>query len=189
MGKVVITEFLSLDGVMQAPGGPEGDYPHAGWTFTFNRGDDGDAFKSAENDATTAHLLGRVTYEAFAAAWPSVPGPFAERFNAIPKYVVSSTLTNPTWGDTTVLNNDFVDDVTKLKDSIDGDIVVHGSRQLAQGLIEHDLADQLNLMVFPIVLGSGARLFGDAETPKRFALTDMTKVGEGVVVLTLNKAS
>jgi dihydrofolate reductase len=189
MGKVVITEFLSLDGVMQAPGGPEGDYPHAGWTFTFNRGDDGDAFKSEETNQTAAHLLGRVTYEGFAQAWPNMEGDFADQFNAIPKYLVSSTLTNPTWGNTTVLNGDFVDDITKLKDSIDGDIVVHGSRRLAQGLIANDLADQLNLMVFPVILGSGDRLFGHSTEANRFTLTSNTTVGEGVAVLTLNKAS
>jgi dihydrofolate reductase len=133
--------------------------------------------------------LGRVTYEGFADYWPTAEGDIADRFNAIPKFVVSSTLKDPTWRDTTVLNGDFVDDITKLKDRIDGNIGVTGSRLLAQGLIAHDLVDQLTLVVVPIVLGSGDRLFADADTPKRFTLTDTTQVGEGVAILTLQRAS
>jgi dihydrofolate reductase len=189
MGRIVVSEFLSLDGVMEAPGGGEKtNYPHAGWFFTFDAGDDGDAFKLEEVKTTEALLLGRVTYEDFVAFWPTAEGPVADRFNAIPKYVVSSTLTNPTWSGTSVLNGDFVDDITKLRDSIDGDIGVSGSRRLAQGLIEHDLVDQLNLVVCPIVLGSGDRLFGDSADTKRFTLTSSTTVGEGVAILTLQKA-
>jgi dihydrofolate reductase len=189
MGKLVITEFISLDGVIEAPGGNETDFPHAGWFFTFDAGEDGDAFKAEETKNTAAQLLGRVTYEMFADYWPTAEGEFADTFNATPKYVVSSTLTNPTWGDTTVLNGDLVTDITALKERIDGNIVVTGSRLLAQGLLEHDLVDQLVLVVCPIVLGSGFRLWADSETPKRFSVTDNRTVGEGVITLTLDRAS
>jgi dihydrofolate reductase len=183
MGKIVITEFVSLDGVMEDPGGAE-DFKHGGWTFAIDRGEDGDRFKGEEGDAAEALLLGRRTYEGFAAAWPSMQGDFADKFNAMPKYVVSSTLTDPQWTNSTVLTGDFVAEVSKLKDSLAGEIVVHGSAQLAQGLIEHDLADELRLMVFPVVLGSGRRLFAAASEKKPLRLTDSKTVGDGIAVLT-----
>jgi dihydrofolate reductase len=182
MGKIVITEFVSLDGVMEDPGGAE-DYEHGGWTFAIDRGADGDKFKGDEGEAAEALLLGRTTYEGFAAAWPSMEGEFADKFNGMPKYVISSTLSEPTWNNTTVLDGDFVAEVTKLKDSLDGEIVVHGSAQLAQALIEHDLADELRLMVFPVVLGSGKRLFGAASDKKSLRLTSSQTVGDGIAIL------
>jgi dihydrofolate reductase len=182
MGRIVITEFVSLDGVMEAPGGGE-DYEHAGWTFEINRGADGDKFKLDETFASEALLLGRVTYEGFAAAWPSVENEFADKFNSMPKYVVSSTLQTAEWNNSTVLSGDVEEEVSKLKQEHDGDIVVHGSARLAQALIEHDLVDELRLMVFPVVLGSGKRLFGDTSDKKRLRLTDSKMVGDGVSIL------
>jgi dihydrofolate reductase len=182
MGRIVITEFVSLDGVMEAPGGGE-DYEHAGWTFEINRGADGDKFKLDETFASEALLLGRVTYEGFAAAWPSVENEFADKFNSMPKYVVSSTLQTAEWNNSTVLSGDVEEEVSKLKQEHDGDIVVHGSARLAQALIEHDLVDELRLMVFPVVLGSGKRLFGDMSDKKPLRLTDSKTVGDGVAIL------
>jgi dihydrofolate reductase len=182
MGRIVITEFVSLDGVMEAPGGGE-DYEHAGWTFEIDRGAEGDKFKLDETFASEALLLGRVTYEGFAAAWPSVENEFADKFNSMPKYVVSSTLETAEWNNSTVLSGDVVEEVSKLKQEQDGDIVVHGSARLAQALIEHDLVDELRLMVFPVVLGSGKRLFGDTSNKKRLRLTDSKTVGDGVAIL------
>jgi dihydrofolate reductase len=182
MGRIVATEFVSLDGVMEAPGGGE-DYEHQGWTFEIERGAEGDKFKLDETLATEALLLGRTTYEGFAAAWPSMKGEFADKFNGMPKYVVSSTLQEPSWNNTTVLGGDIAEEVTKLKDALDGEIVVHGSAQLVQSLIEHDLLDELRVMVFPVVLGSGKRLFGAASDKKPLRLKSSKTVGDGVAVL------
>jgi dihydrofolate reductase len=183
MGKIVITEFVSLDGVMEDPGGAE-DFKHGGWTFQIQRGDEGDQFKVEETMNTEALLLGRKTYEGFADAWPGREGEFADRFNNMPKYVVSSTLKDPEWTNTTVLDGDFPDSVAKLRDELDGELVVHGSAQLAQGLIENGLVDELRLMVFPVVLGSGKRLFGDTSDKHSLKLTDSEFVGDGVAILT-----
>ncbi len=182
MGRLVVTEFVSLDGVMEAPGGGE-DFKHAGWTFEINRGDEGDKFKLDETLASEALLLGRRTYQGFAAAWPSREGEFADKFNSMPKYVVSSTLEEPEWNNSTVLSGDVVEEVTKLKEELDGDIVVHGSAQLVQGLVENDLVDELRLMVFPVVLGSGKRLFGETSDKKALRLMDSKMVGDGVAIL------
>src|SRR5437588_7683428 len=135
MGHIVVSEFVSLDGVMQDPGGAEG-YEHGGWTFEIERGEGGDKFKLDETLESDALLLGRVTYEGFAQAWPSREGEFADKFNNMPKYVVSSTLASPSWNNSTVLEGDVPDAVSKLKQEIDGEIVVHGSIQLAQALLE-----------------------------------------------------
>jgi dihydrofolate reductase len=182
MGRIVATEFVSLDGVMEAPGGGE-DYEHQGWTFEIERGAEGDKFKLDETLATEALLLGRTTYEGFAAAWPSMKGEFADKFNAMPKYVVSSTLQGPSWSNTTVLGGDVAGEVTKLKEALDGDVVVHGSAQLVQSLIEQDLLDELRLMVFPVLLGSGKRLFAAASGKKPLRLKSSKTVGDGVAVL------
>jgi len=182
MGRIIITEFVSLDGVMEAPGGGEG-FKHGGWTFEIDRGTEGDKFKLDEALDADALLLGRVTYEGFAAAWPSREGEFADKFNTMPKYVVSSTLQKPDWNNSTVLDGDLAEEVAKLKQEQDGDIVVHGSARLVQALIEHDLVDELRLMVFPVVLGSGKRLFGDTSDKKRLRLTDSKTVGDGVEIL------
>jgi dihydrofolate reductase len=181
MGRIVVTEFVSLDGVMEAPGGGE-DYEHAGWTFEINRGE-GDKFKLDETLDTEALLLGRVTYEGFAAAWPSRDGEFADKFNSMPKYVVSSTLEEPDWNNSTVIKGDVVGEVGKLRQRSAGNIVVHGSAQLVQTLLEHDLVDELRLMVFPVVLGTGKRLFGGTSGKKRLRLADSRTVGDGIAIL------
>jgi len=182
MGKIVVTEFVSLDGVMEAPGGGE-SYKHQGWTFAVDRGAEGDKFKLDEALAAEALLLGRVTYEGFAAAWPKMEGEFADKFNGMPKYVVSSTLTDPTWSNTTVLDGDLADQIDRLKDSTDGELVVNGSAQLVQGLLDHDLIDELRLMVFPVVLGSGKRLFGESEQKHSLKLSSARTVGDGIAIL------
>jgi dihydrofolate reductase len=176
----VVTEFVSLDGVMEDPGGAEG-YEHGGWTFEIDRGEEGDAFKLDETRDAEALLLGRKTYEGFAAAWPSRDGEFADKFNGMPKYVVSRTLETPEWNNSTVLGGDVAAEVTRLRDRLDGDIVVHGSAQLVQTLLDRDLVDEFRLMVFPVLLGSGKRLFG-ASGKKRLRLKDSRTVGDGVEI-------
>ena len=188
MGRIVVTEFISLDGVVEDPGGSE-DFKYGGWTFEFDRGEEGGKFKVDETMRSEAQLLGRVTYEGFAAAWPSREGEFADRFNTMPKYVVSSTLKDPEWQNTTVLEGDPVEALTKLREETDGDLLVAGSVQLVQTLIEHDLVDELRLMVFPIVVGQGRHLFGDQRGPSKLRLADSKTVGpDGVVVLTYERA-
>ena len=166
MGRIVVTEFISLDGVIEDPGGAE-DYKYGGWSFEISRGDEGDQFKVDETTNSAALLLGRKTYEGFADAWPSREGAFADKFNSMPKYVVSSTLT----------------------EELDGDIVVHGSAQLAQALVEQGLVDELRLMVFPVVLGSGKRLFGETSDKKPLRLSDSRTVGDGVAILIYEPAA
>jgi dihydrofolate reductase len=187
MGKIAITEFMSVDGVIQDPGGSE-DFKHGGWAFEFSRGEEGDKFKFDETMATEALLLGRKTYEGFAAAWPERDGEFADKFNSMPKYVVSTTLTDPEWTNTTVLSGDVREEVTRLRDQIDGEIGVHGSATLARTLIEQDLVDELRLMVFPVVLGTGERLFGDTSDKKALQLDSARTVGDGVVILIYRRA-
>lgn len=182
MGRIVVTEFVSLDGVMQAPGGGE-NYKHAGWTFEINRGAEGDQFKLDETRDSEALLLGRLTYEGFAAAWPGRTGDFADKFNRMPKYVVSATLEAPTWNNSTVLKGDVVEEVRKLRQRLGGNIVVHGSARLVQTLLEHDLVDELRLMVFPVVLGTGKRLFGETSDKKSLRLVSSQTVGDGVAIL------
>jgi dihydrofolate reductase len=187
MARIVVTEFVSLDGVMEDPGGAE-DFRHGGWAFEFSRGEEGDQFKLDETLASEALLLGRLTYEGFAAAWPSRDGEFADKFNSMPKYVVSSTLDSPDWSNTKVLNGDVKEEVAKLKDEQSGDIVVHGSAQLVQALLEEGLVDELRLMVFPVVLGSGKRLFGETGDKKPLRLVDARTVGDGVSILVYQPA-
>jgi len=185
MGRIVVTEFVSLDGVMEDPGGSEHSKLGA-WTFKFNRGEEGDKFKLDETLNAEAQLLGRVTYEGFASSWPTMSGdPFSDKFNSMPKYVVSSTLEDPEWNNSTVLKGDVAEQVSKLKQEQDGDIYVHGSPQLVQTLLEHDLVDELHLMVFPIVLGTGKRLFGETTDKKRMKLAESKTVGEGIAILIL----
>jgi dihydrofolate reductase len=187
MARIVVTEFISLDGVVEDPGGSE-DFKYSGWTFEIDRGDDGNQFKVDETMSADALLLGRVTYEGFAAAWPEREGEFADKFNTMPKYVVSSTITDPTWTNTTVLSGDVAAEVQKLRDGPDGDIVVHGSTQLVQSLLEHDLVDELRLMVFPVVLGAGKRLFGATSNKKPLRLASSKTVGAGVTILVYEQA-
>jgi dihydrofolate reductase len=181
MGRIIVTEFVSLDGVMEAPGGGEG-FKHEAWAFAVDRGE-GDKFKLDETLSSEALLLGRTTYSRFAEAWPSRDGEFADKFNSMPKYVVSSTLVNPAWNNTRALTGDAMDAAAKLRHEIDGDIVVHGSASLAQALLEHDLVDELRLMVFPVLLGTGRRLFGETKNKKEFQLTQTKQVGDGVLIL------
>ena len=183
MGRIVVTEFISLDGVIEDPGGSE-DYKYGGWSFEIGRGDEGDQFKVDETNNSAALLLGRKTYEGFAAAWPSRDGEFADKFNNMPKYVVSSTLKDPEWTNSTVISGDLASEVGRLKQEIDGDIVVHGSAQLVQALVEEGLVDDLRLMVFPVVLGTGKRLFGETSDKRPLRLSDSKIVGDGVAVLT-----
>ena len=185
MGRIVVTEFVSLDGVMEDPGGAEG-FEHGGWTFEIDRGEEGDKFKLDEVMEAEAQLLGRVTYEGFAAAWPSIEDEagFAEKMNAMPKYVVSSTLEDVSWNNSTVLRGDVAEEVAKLKREVDGVILVAGSAQLVQALIEHDLVDELRLMVFPVVLGKGRRLFDTQLGGKKsLRLTGSKTVGDGIAIL------
>jgi dihydrofolate reductase len=182
MGRIVVTEFLSLDGVMEDPGGSE-DFRHGGWTFEISTGDEGMQFKVDETMQSDAMLLGRVTYEGFAEAWPGRDGEFADRFNAMPKYVVSSTLRDPEWTNTTALGGDLDAAVQRVRDENDGDVVVHGSAQLVQGLLAGDHVDELRLMVFPVVLGTGKRLFGETSDKKPLRLKSSTVVGDGVAIL------
>ena len=187
--KLVVTEFISLDGVVEDPGGAE-NFEYGGWSFEFNRGDDGDKFKLDETLASEALLLGRVTYEGFADAWPSRTGEFADKFNSMPKYVVSTTLTDPQWTNSTVIGGDVVEEIGKLKERPGDDLVVHGSVTLVRTLIENDLVDEYRLMVFPVVLGKGKQLFGETAAKKPLRLVDSKPVGpDGVVVLTYEPAS
>jgi dihydrofolate reductase len=187
MGKIVVSEFVSLDGVIEDPGGAE-DFKYGGWSFEIDRGDEGNQFKLDETLAAEALLLGRVTFEGFADAWPSRSGEFADKFNEMPKYVVSSTLDEPEWSNSTVLDGDLAEAVATVRQRHDGEVVVHGSAQLVQALIERDLVDEVRLMVFPVVLGSGKRLFGETSDKKTLRLVDSKTVGDGVAILVYQRA-
>jgi len=180
MGKIIVTEFTSLDNVVEAPGG-DGDYRHAGWTDGISSGEEGTMFKYRELMEAEAQLLGRRTYEGFAAAWPAMEaetGDFGKKMNEMPKYVVSSTLTDPEWKNSTVLSGDVVEEVQALKGRIDGVILVGGSSQLVHTLLEHDLVDELRLMVHPVILGSGRRIFADSKELKRLQLASAHAMGD-----------
>jgi dihydrofolate reductase len=183
MGRIVVTEFVSLDGVMEDPGGSE-DFKYGGWSFEFARGDEGDKFKLDEALEAEALLLGRVTYEGFAAAWPSRSGEFADKFNNMPKYVVSSTMGEPQWNNTTVLEGDVAEAVSKLRQDHDGDIVVHGSAQLVQALLEHDLVDELRLMIDPLVVGGGKRFLRDDGVKRPLRLVEHQVATTGAILAT-----
>lgn len=189
MGKVVVSEFISLDGVMEDPGGGEGT-SFGGWTFRFPT-DDGQQFKYEELMASDVQLLGRVTYEAFAAAWPAMEegtGDFGAKMNGMPKVVVSSTIIDPSWKNTTVAEGDLPTVVARLKEQYDGDILVAGSATLVAGLREHDLVDEYRLMLHPVVVGQGKRLFPDG-APTDLTLTESRKVGPDVLLLTYRPAN
>lgn len=188
MGKLVVTEFVSVDGVIEDPGGSE-DYEHGGWTFEYDRGDDGNQFKLDELTEADVQLLGRVTYEGFAAAWPSREGEFADKLNNDPKYVVSSTLTDPEWQNTTVISGDAVDGIRDLKERTDGVILVAGSGSLVRALLGANLVDELRLMVFPTILGRGKRLFDDGGDRLKLTLVESRTVGpDGVQVQVYRRA-
>jgi dihydrofolate reductase len=182
MGKVVVSQFISLDGVVEDPGGSE-DFDRGGWAFRFDRGPEGDKFKLDEVMESEALLLGRVTYEGFAEAWPSRSGEFADKFNGMPKYVVSTTLKDPEWNNSTVIEGDVAEAVAGLKRDVEGNILVNGSVQLVQTLLEHDLVDEYRLMVFPTVLGSGKRLFGETSDAVALRLVSTKPAGETLILV------
>ncbi|MEV0618193.1 dihydrofolate reductase family protein [Nonomuraea sp. NPDC050404] len=187
MGRIVLTEFVSLDGVVEAPGGEEFKYPD--WSFAFDRGPDGEKFKEQEALGAAALLLGRHTYEGFASAWPQYEGELADKYNSMPKYVVSSTLTEPAWGETTVLpGDDLPGGVARIKREIDGDVSVAGSIRLAHGLLAHDLVDEIHLMTFPVILGYGRKLWADTPDQSAWRLTEATTYGDGVLVTIYRRA-
>jgi dihydrofolate reductase len=181
MGRIVVTEFMSLDGVIEDPGGSE-NFKHGGWSFATSS-EEGTQFKLDETRSSTALLLGRVTYEGFAEAWPSRDGEFADKFNSMPKYVVSSTLEGAGWNNSTVMKGDLAESVGKLKQEQEGDIVVHGSARLVQGLLEQGLVDELRLMLFPVLLGSGLRLFGETSDKQSVRLVSSQALDNGVLIL------
>jgi dihydrofolate reductase len=189
MRKLIVTEFVSLDGVMEAPGG-EPDFKHSGWVFEAGQDEGQGRFKFNEVLEADAHLLGRVTYEGFAAAWPKRSGEFADKLNAAQKYVVSSTLEEPLeWENSTLLSGDVPEAVAELKQQDGGNILVAGSRTLVHTLIEHDLVDEYHVMVFPVILGTGRRLFPDDMDDKRsLKLADTQVFDNGVVVHTYHPA-
>ena len=188
MGKLVVTEFVSLDGVFEDPGGAEA-YEHGGWTFEYDRGDEGNKFKLDELMEAEVQLFGRVTYEGFAAAWPAREGEFADRINRAPKYVVSTTLTDPEWQNSTVISGDVVAEIARLKAQTDGAILVAGSGTLVGTLLGAGLVDELRLMVFPTVLGRGKRLFPDGIDRLKLTLTQSRPVGaDGVQIQVYQRA-
>jgi dihydrofolate reductase len=193
MGKLVVTEFISLDGVIEDPGGSE-DYEYGGWTFDYDRGEDGNKFKMDELNAADAGLFGRVTYEGFAAAWPERAGDpemgaFADKINSMPKYVVSTTMKDPGWENAHLISDNVPEEVEKVKSQYDRDIQVAGSGALVQTLIENDLVDQWNLMLFPTILGKGKRLFGEGFPRRKLKLVEDRGVGpDGVRVQIYEKA-
>src|ERR671933_547207 len=187
--RIVVTEFVSLDGVMEAPGGEPG-FKYPGWTFEFDRGEDGKEFKREEARQADGLLIGRRTYESFAGAWPNREGEFADKFNSMPKFVISTTLKNPEWNNTTVLDTgDATAQVRKLKAEFDGELQVPGSHQLVQELIESDLVDQINLMVFPVILGTGKKVFEEKSGRRNLRLRESKVVGDGVLVLIYERAA
>jgi dihydrofolate reductase len=190
MGRIVVTEFVTVDGVMEDPGGGE-TFDRGGWAFKFERGPDGDKYKLDELLEAEALLLGRVTYQGFASAWPTVTDEvgFADKMNNMPKYVVSSTLKDAEWNNSTVISGDVVEEVRTLKQQVGGNILVAGSATLVTTLVEHDLIDEYRLMVYPIVLGTGKRLFRDTSGPAgQLTLVEARPVGSGIVVLTYERA-
>ena len=184
MATIIVTEFVSLDGVMEDPGGSE-DFRYGGWTFEFP-GEDRYAFKGEETFAADGLLMGRKTYEGFAAAWPSREGEFADKFNSMPKIVVSTTLENPEWQNTTVVRD--LDAIRELKETHDGTYLVQGSAQLVHSLLDAGLVDQLNLMVFPVVLGAGKRIFGEMGDKLTLKLAESRTADDDVLILVYKRA-
>jgi dihydrofolate reductase len=183
MTRLIVSQFTTLDGVLEDPGGSEGS-AFGGWAFKFQRGEEGDRFKLDEVMSAEALLLGRVTYEGFAAAWPEREGDFADKFNGMKKYVVSTTLRDPEWNNTTVIGDDVPARIRELKRGGDGDILVNGSATLVRALAEHGLVDEYRLMVFPTVVGGGKRLFPDGTAIGALELAESRPVGpDGVLVL------
>lgn len=185
MGKLVVSQFVSVDGVAEGPGNEPG-FDRSGWAFQFDRGEEGNQFKLDEVFGADALLLGRSTYEGFAAAWPSMTDEagFADKMNGMPKYVVSASLTDPTWNNSTVIRGDVVAEVNRLRGNPEGDILVNGSLQLVHALARHDLVDEYRLMVFPIVVGAGRRLFTGPGATATLRLVEAKPVGtDGVLTM------
>ena len=183
MGKIIVSENITLDGVIQDPAGDEG-FRHGGWVGLISNSPQLGQLALDEAQAQQAFLLGRRTYEWLAARWPSRSGALADRLNSLPKYVVSATLNEPTWNNSTVLAGEVVSEVSALRQQIAGDIVVAGSGQLVRTLLEHDLVDELRLKVFPVVLGAGERLFGQTSSKKPLRLTGTRAIEGGLAYLT-----
>jgi len=181
MGRIVVSQFITVDGVIEDPGGAEG-FDRGGWAFSFERGDEGDRFKFEEVMAADALLLGRRTYEGFAEAWPSRTGDFADKFNSMPKYVVSENLNDPEWSNTTMLGGDVPGAAATVKERHERDILVNGSAQLTRALLAARAIDELRLMVFPTVLGAGKRLFGAHESPVSLRLIESRPAGETLIL-------
>jgi dihydrofolate reductase len=182
MRKVIASEFITLDGVMEDPGGAE-KFERGGWAFQFERGPEGDKFKLDEAMASDALLLGRKTYQEFAAAWPSRTGGFADKMNSMAKYVVSTTLKKAEWNNSTLIKSNVVEEVSRLKAMPGGEILIAGSAQLVHTLMQHELVDEYRLMVFPVVLGKGKRLFNDGSDKHALRLVEAKPVGSGVLIL------
>jgi dihydrofolate reductase len=187
MSRIVVSQFVSVDGVIEDPVGME-TLGRGDWSGSASSGEEGGKFKVDEIVDAEALLLGRKTYDSYAAAWPSRGGELADRFNSIPKYVVSSTLRDPAWENTTLLDGDPATEVGKLRDQPGGDILIQGSGQLTDTLLEHDLVDEWRLMIFPVVVGKGKRCFGDPGRAMNMRLTECRAVGEGVAILVYEPA-
>ncbi len=187
MTRLIVSEFVSLNGIMEAPGG-EKTHPHTGWTFKSIYGEDHYAYKMEELEEAGSVLLGRKTYEGFASAWPEREGPFADKINAMPKYVVSSTLTDPEWQNTTVLTGDPVEEVKALKDTAPGPILLNGSAQLAHALTEAGLVDEYRAMVHPVLVADGLRMFPDPDEMQKLKLTNSIAYESGVALLIYERA-
>jgi dihydrofolate reductase len=181
MGRIVVSQFITLDGVVEDPGGSEG-FERGGWAFRYERGEEGDRFKYDELMAGGALLLGRRTYEGFAEAWPSRSGEFADTFNSMPKYVVSSTLSDPEWSNSTVISGDVAGGVREVAERVDGDVLVNGSVTLCRALHEYGLVDEWRLMLYPTVLGAGKKLFGDTPADAALCLVDSRPAGETLIL-------
>jgi dihydrofolate reductase len=186
MSRIVVSQFVSVDGVIEDPVGME-ELGRGDWTRA-SSGPEGGKYKVDEIMDAAAMLFGRKTYDSYAAAWPGRDGEYADKLNGMPKYVVSSTLSDPEWSNTTVLHGDAASAVGKLKEQVDGDILVQGSAQLTYTLMEHDLVDEWRLMIFPIVVGAGKRFFGDPGKAVDLRLVESRAVGEGVAILTYEPA-
>jgi dihydrofolate reductase len=190
VGRIVVTQYLSLDGVMEAPGPRDvEDFKYKAWVSDFDRGREGDQFKREEMLDAEALLFGRVTYETFAAVWPGMAGApglageMADKFNAMPKYVISSTLTESTWANSNILRGNVVDEVGRLRREVRGDILVHGSRRLVQAMVKDDLVDELRQMIYPVILGAGRKMFGETNERKPMELVTAEAVGDGVLIV------
>ena len=190
MRNIVVTEFISIDGVFEDPGGSE-SFQYGGWTFKFDRGEEGDQFKYDELMQADTALLGRVTYQGFAEAWSSRTGEFADKLNSMTKYVVSTTLKEDklTWNNSHLINEDVIQEISNLKKQSGGDIMVAGSGQLVHTLLEHNLVDQINLMVFPVVLGSGKKLFKEINNQVNYRLAQVKQVGKDGILILIYKAN